>query len=60
MAPRQAGVKWLCGEARERWGQATQAALGLWAQGQQVFLQGTKHPDFSLNSPGFPVLGAYF
>ena len=33
------------------------APLCLWAQGQQVFLRGTKHPDFSLNSPGFPVLG---
>lgn len=36
------------------------APLCLWAQGQQVFLRGTKHPYFSLNSPGFPVLGAYF
>ena len=50
MAPGQARVQWLRGGA------------GIWAvgPGQQVFLQGAKHPDFSLDSPGFPVLGAYF
>ena len=36
------------------------APLGLWAQGQQVFLQGAKHLDFSLDSPAFLVLGVCF
>ena len=54
MAPRPAGVQWLCGGAENL------APLGLWAQGQQVFLQGAKHLDFSLDSPAFLVLGACF
>lgn len=41
-------------------GCVVQRGAGLWAQGQQVFFQGAKHPDFSLDSPGFPVLGVCF